>query len=220
MGRQHVPRRRSQPVQPELARRDPQARLELLLKHAAQQFAEHGYEATSVNRVAAAAGVSVGLLYKHFADKAALLEAVLSSFEAEFVVELQRVRVLPLPAFLRLRLMVDGMFELASRREWSFWALTTNAHGVRGTQQHQPGAALRREIAAFIADGMAQQEFRCVDVERVAALGYGVVETALRHCFSPEEQDENRQAWATAVFDMLAANVAPATPPDQLAPTT
>jgi AcrR family transcriptional regulator len=161
--------------------------------------------------------VSVGLLYKHFPDKVALLEAVLTSFEAEFVVELRRVRALPLPAFQRLRVMVDGMFELAAGREWSFWALTTSAHGLRGTPEHQPGEALRREIAAFIADGIAQQQFRNVDVERVAALGYGVVETAMRHCFSPEEQSKNRGAWATVVFDMLAANVALAPPPDQLA---
>jgi AcrR family transcriptional regulator len=211
---------RLQAIQPDLARRDPQARLALLLQHAARQFAEHGYEDTSVNRVAEAAGVSVGLLYKHFADKAALLEAVLASFEAEFVVELRRVREAPFPAFSRLRLMVDGMFELASRREWSFWALTTSAHGVRGSHDRQPGEALRREIGAFIADGIAQQEFRCVDVERVAALGYGVVETAMRHCFSPEEQGLHRAAWATVVFDMLAANVAPAAPPDLVTPTT
>ncbi len=41
-------------------------------------FAEHGYEGTSIEAVLAAAGVSRGALYHHFAGKEALFRAVLS----------------------------------------------------------------------------------------------------------------------------------------------
>ena len=66
-------------------RRDPGARRAKVIEEATRLFAAQGYEATSVNEVAAGAGVSVGALYKYFPDKAALLEGVLSHFEAEFV---------------------------------------------------------------------------------------------------------------------------------------
>src|SRR5260370_39652317 len=48
-----------------------------LLQAAADVFAERGYEGTRVADIAAAAGVSNGALYAHFASKAELLVAAL-----------------------------------------------------------------------------------------------------------------------------------------------
>jgi AcrR family transcriptional regulator len=192
-----------------LARRDPEARQALLLAAAARSFAKRGYENTSVNHVAEEAGVAVGTLYKYWPDKPALLEAVLADFEADFVRGLQQVRELPLPAFSRLELMVAGLFTLASERESFYWALNAGTHGLRGGRDSTPGAALREEIRLFIEDGMADGSFRKVDATRVAALGYGVVETAMRHCFSPSERGAHVDRWKTAVYEMLARNVTP-----------
>jgi AcrR family transcriptional regulator len=44
-----------------------------ILDAAAGLFAEQGYEATTTHQIAAAAGVSVGALYRYFADKEAVL---------------------------------------------------------------------------------------------------------------------------------------------------
>lgn len=53
---------------------------EALLREARRLFAERGYAATSVAEIQAAAGLAPGsgALYKHFASKQALLEAVLA----------------------------------------------------------------------------------------------------------------------------------------------
>src|ERR1700738_2842350 len=48
-----------------------------LLRAAADVFAERGYDGTRVADIAAAAGVSNGALYAHFASKADLLVAAL-----------------------------------------------------------------------------------------------------------------------------------------------
>jgi AcrR family transcriptional regulator len=48
-----------------------------LLSTATEQFAAHGYEATSIESVLKASGVSRGSLYHHFAGKEALFAAVL-----------------------------------------------------------------------------------------------------------------------------------------------
>jgi AcrR family transcriptional regulator len=50
-----------------------------LIEVATGLFAEHGYEGTSIEAVLAAAGVSRGALYHHFAGKEALFTAVLEA---------------------------------------------------------------------------------------------------------------------------------------------
>jgi AcrR family transcriptional regulator len=54
---------------------------EQLIEVATRLFAEHGYEDTSIEAVLAAAGVSRGALYHHFAGKDALFEAVVESVD-------------------------------------------------------------------------------------------------------------------------------------------
>jgi AcrR family transcriptional regulator len=50
-----------------------------LIEVATRLFADHGYEGTSIEAVLAAAGVSRGALYHHFAGKEALFKAVVSA---------------------------------------------------------------------------------------------------------------------------------------------
>jgi AcrR family transcriptional regulator len=50
-----------------------------LIEVATALFAEHGYEGTSIEAVLAAAGVSRGALYHHFAGKEALFRAVIEA---------------------------------------------------------------------------------------------------------------------------------------------
>jgi AcrR family transcriptional regulator len=54
---------------------------DLLVSEATRLFAERGFEATSVEAVLDAAGVSRGSLYHHFRSKEALFEAVLDAAE-------------------------------------------------------------------------------------------------------------------------------------------
>jgi AcrR family transcriptional regulator len=59
-----------------------------LIGVATQLFTEHGYEGTSVEAVLAAAGVSRGALYHHFAGKEALFEAVVADVSDRVTAEL------------------------------------------------------------------------------------------------------------------------------------
>jgi AcrR family transcriptional regulator len=59
-----------------------------LIEVATRLFAEQGYEATSIEAVLSAAGVSRGALYHHFAGKEALFEAVVSAVSEQVTVEL------------------------------------------------------------------------------------------------------------------------------------
>jgi AcrR family transcriptional regulator len=65
-------------VLPELGRAsaDERSRIERIRTAALRSFATHGSSATSLRTVAEAAGVSVGLVQHHFANKAGLIKAV------------------------------------------------------------------------------------------------------------------------------------------------
>jgi len=54
-----------------------------LIDIATRLFVAHGYQGTSIDAVLREAGISRGALYHHFADKAALFEAVLDRVEAD-----------------------------------------------------------------------------------------------------------------------------------------
>ena len=59
-----------------------------LIEVATSLFAERGYEGTSIEAVLAAAGVSRGALYHHFAGKEALFTAVLQAISGRITVEI------------------------------------------------------------------------------------------------------------------------------------
>ena len=66
---------------------------EQLIEVATRLFAENGYEDTSIEDVLAAAGVSRGALYHHFAGKDALFAAVVESVESRVMVDLAAAAV-------------------------------------------------------------------------------------------------------------------------------
>jgi AcrR family transcriptional regulator len=180
-----------------------------VLEAATRLFAERGYESTSVNEVAAEAGVSIGALYKYFPDKPALLEAVLGSFETEFAGAMAQVHQVPGTHFDKLHAMVEGLFAMGASRPYFFWALTSGTHALRGEREHSSGELVRETIRGFLESGIAAGDFRRVDVPRMAAVGFGVVETAMQHCFGPKENGQHREAWARMVEETLARAVRP-----------
>jgi AcrR family transcriptional regulator len=62
-----------------------------LIEVATGLFADHGYEGTSIEAVLAAAGVSRGALYHHFAGKEALFRAVLETLSERITEQLTEV---------------------------------------------------------------------------------------------------------------------------------
>jgi len=62
-----------------------------LIEVATGLFAEHGYEGTSIEAVLAAAGVSRGALYHHFAGKEALFRAVVQAVSERVTTQLGEV---------------------------------------------------------------------------------------------------------------------------------
>ncbi len=60
-----------------------EAKTKAILKGAMQEFLQHGYAATSMDRVAKAAGVSKATVYSHFSDKEGLFNALIQDLAEE-----------------------------------------------------------------------------------------------------------------------------------------
>jgi len=76
------------------------ATVDAILEAAARVLVKEGFERTTTNRVAEAAGVSVGSLYQYFPSKEALVAALVDrhnlEMRAEVLAALERVKALPL----------------------------------------------------------------------------------------------------------------------------
>jgi AcrR family transcriptional regulator len=85
-----------------------------LLKATAHILVKEGYESASTNRIAEAAGVSIGSLYQYFPSKEALVAAVIDRHMQEMMqllhAAVDRVRQAPLEVATRelVRVMIDA----------------------------------------------------------------------------------------------------------------
>src|SRR3954447_10769421 len=90
------------------------ATVDAILEAAARVLVKQGFERTTTNRVAEAAGVSVGSLYQYFPSQEALVAALVAGhvLERSAAVRggLERVRSLPLEAAARamIELCIDA----------------------------------------------------------------------------------------------------------------
>jgi AcrR family transcriptional regulator len=81
-------------------------------------LARHGYEAATTNRIARAAGVSIGTLYHYFPSKEALIEAVVHRmWQSELaVLDAGEAKLHDLPLEQAVREIVGALVTLAAKR--------------------------------------------------------------------------------------------------------
>jgi AcrR family transcriptional regulator len=89
------------------------ATVEALLAATARVLVKEGYDRASTNKIALAAGVSVGSLYQYFPSKEALVAAVIDRHMGEMmdVVRASLLRVAPLPLREAARELVKVMID-------------------------------------------------------------------------------------------------------------
>jgi len=113
MARTVAPRRTPQGPQGE-------RRVALILDTAARLFAEHGYEATTTNAIAARAGVSVGSLYQYFPDKESVAQELARRYRDDLRALYDRVlapdpAVAHLPLAVLLDRLIDPLADFSAR---------------------------------------------------------------------------------------------------------
>ena len=89
---------------------------ERILDGALSSFGTRGYEATSLDAVAASLGLTKQAILYHFASKEALLEAVIDRCAIELSETLEEALADAGPGWLRIEAIVRSVFRLAARR--------------------------------------------------------------------------------------------------------
>ena len=92
-----------------------------ILQAAGELFATEGYYATATSKVAKKAGVSEGLIFKHFGNKAGLLDAILQDGEKRIKLAYAFVIMQTDPKEV-LRKTIEFPFSI-SAEEYEFWKL-------------------------------------------------------------------------------------------------
>ena len=97
---------------------------ELILQTALHLFGEQGYDRTPTSQIAKAAGVSEGLIFRHFGNKAGLLEAMIEAGLAQIAATMEPYAAMasnPREAILE---HIERALS-AIRTEEKFWRLAT-----------------------------------------------------------------------------------------------
>jgi AcrR family transcriptional regulator len=108
---QWTPRAKALPEQADGRRRRLSAaeRRELILASAVKLFADRGYHATSMDEVAAQAGISKAVVYDHFASKRELYTVLLDTIRADIDAVIDEA-IEPLPVDERVRAAIEAFF--------------------------------------------------------------------------------------------------------------
>jgi AcrR family transcriptional regulator len=127
-----------------------------ILQSALELFAMRGYSTTTVDAIAASAGVSTGLLYYHFENKPALLQAIfeqsLADVHATFAAaERERRPADRLPALLRSA----GVIVPRHRNFWAVWyglRMQSDVLHSLGPSVMEFTAAIARTLEGYLRD--------------------------------------------------------------------
>lgn len=163
-------------------KRDTSKMRQTILNGAIDVFSSYGFAASSMDRVAEAAGISKRTIYNHFASKEQLFEAIVALFVAQrdAIKPVQYVASLPLNEQL-LRFMDAELYLVDDPVRRKLSRLLTNtflldaAFGRRVYGQYAPHQALIQWLEDAQKDGRL-----CVPFPALAArMFYGMVEGCL-----------------------------------------
>ena len=169
-----------------------QATVDAILDATARVLCSTGYDRASTNRIALAAGVSVGSLYQYFPSKEALVAALAERHTEQMTSLVKRKlhEVSTMPVDVAVRTMIRSMFDAH--------AVDPRLHKVLIEQVPRVGklekvVAVEREVAALVQVFLAARrgDLRRSNVDAVAFVLCHVVE-AVTHAAVLAELDTSR----------------------------
>lgn len=151
---------------------------EALLDASFRMFAEQGYDASTMRRLASAAGVSTGALYHYFPDKPSILAAMFELLTRRDIARVQNRLPLDAPVPVRIAALFAFLREnMDYLRALLALALEVYRHEPGDTSRLHVQGALRRYRAAMAdilaVDGMvAEMAFAFL----LGSLTYGTID--------------------------------------------
>jgi AcrR family transcriptional regulator len=199
-----MPRRpRTTPRKKPLQQRS-QDTVECILDATARVLCSTGYDRASTNRVALAAGVSVGSLYQYFPSKEALVAALVERHVEQMtsLVKGKLAEVSAAPLDVAVRTMIESMF--------AAHAVDPRLHKVLIEQVPRIGklervVGVEREVEVLVAIFLAarKDEIRRSQLEAAAFVVCNVVEAVTHAAVLAELKEPRRGEVAVELTDMV-----------------
>jgi len=158
---------------PERRRMPTAERRAVILRAAGPLFARDGYAGTRLDDVAAAAGVSKPILYRHFDSKKALYVALLDKHEADLPTFFERVAgVAPdLEPEALVRLILEHWLDYVRENRHAWAMLFRDASGDDELRRRRREVSVRaREVMAAFVAGIGGDRVPADQVEPTAEL--------------------------------------------------
>jgi AcrR family transcriptional regulator len=183
------------------------AKRDAILDAALALFCERTYDGTPVPLVAERAGVAVGTIYRCFADKEALVNAVYRRAKTDMRAELTRDVVAGLDAREEFHRWWLGLWRFATERPLAFRFLETHHHAAYlDAESHAVGEAITRDAALFVRRAQAAGAVRRMAPELLISLVFGAFTGMVKAASEggPALSRKARDASEAAVWAMLA----------------
>jgi AcrR family transcriptional regulator len=187
-----------------------QATVEAILDATARVLCTTGYDRASTNRIALAAGVSVGSLYQYFPSKEALVAALAARHMAIMTAlvrgKLAEVAMAPMPVAVRTIIM--AMFEAHAVDPRLHKVLIEEVPRIGRLENLQ---RVERETEALVAALLESRkdELRRTNVETMAMLLVTVVEAATHAAVLAELEPARSRAVADELTDLVLRYLVP-----------
>lgn len=175
-----------------------------IIRAATALFGRHGFAATSVDQLAAKAGVAKGAVYHHFATKEALFEAVFEAVSEEVSAKVAAAARKAPDLIASINLGTKAYFKICSEGATGRIILG-DGPAVLGWQRWREidsrhfGAVFPRILDAAIAQGLIDAQ----PVEPMANLLLGAVTEAAVACANSQTPTETGQHYADAFERLL-----------------
>jgi AcrR family transcriptional regulator len=130
------------------------ARRDLIVAAALEEFAGNGYDAASMGRIGAAAGVSRTVLYDHFPSKRALFGALLHETHATLLSHLRATITAEAPMEERIGATIDAYLAFAEREPLA-WKLLFPDHAPMDPEVAADHRRCRAESNRLFAELLA-----------------------------------------------------------------
>lgn len=137
------------------------------IRAAAEALASGGVEAVRVEALAREMGVTKGSFYWHFADRPALLEAVLAGWESAAAESLEAAAQLPTPPQ-----RIAALFRDISRPTGGLPDAEVRAWARRERAVAERVAEVERRRVVFLKEQLSEQGASLIDAHRRAEAGY------------------------------------------------
>jgi AcrR family transcriptional regulator len=179
----------------------------IVLEAAARVLRRHGYAGATTNRIAEAAGVSVGTLYQYFADKNEVFDALVRDYFARIV---GRIREQPIDYSLPLEATLGGLIAAGVDAQRHGPGLLRALEQVPNTVFRRRLDTGKRGLAIFFREVLDHYKglLRPIDLDRAVTLLINAAEGIGYN----EDSPDYRESLASEVTDLFVRYLVDAQP--------